>query len=197
MTVFARPAVVSGMFVAALAGVSMGCASGSSSDGEKVQKVPEAELFLLPPGFRGPFIAIYGQGGGILPEWRGDTAVYRVPERGMLKITHPEPPRSTRVSHVFADRLHARLRNYPTCADMRVHVTDTLPHVCWLDYSVGGTGKPDHIVALITDWSAIPQHYNRAGFLLDSLGFGRWSPRSSPWSEPRDLRRHPPRAGAE
>lgn len=170
--------------------LSPACGSRETS-GDETLRVPSREIFLLPSGYRGPFIAIYEQRDGTHPAWRETTAVYGVPSTGIVRIALPEPPSSTKVRHAFVDRPESTLQRYGTCADMRVHHRDKAPAICWLDYQVGGTGVPGHIVALVSEWSDIPRHYNRAGYLLDSLKFGKWSSRSSPWEEPSDLNRRP------
>jgi hypothetical protein len=149
------------------------------------------EIFVVPQAYRGPFIAIFGQQAGAFPEWRGDTAVYRVPDNGILRVALPEPPHSTKAVLVFANAPNNWIGNYPTCADMRVYVTDDRPRVCWLDYSVGGTGIPDHIVAVVTDWTGIPDQFNRTSFVYDSAVLGR-KKANRHWEEPRDLPRQRP-----
>jgi len=146
---------------------------------------------VLPKGYRGPFVAIYGQREGTLPRWLGDTAEYLVPNDGILKISLAEPPHSTKVSHVFADKPNVTLRNIPTCADMRAHVSDTIPSICWLDYSFGGTGIPEHIVAVVTDWAGIPANFNRTSFVYDSVLHKGDGKTIQKWTEPPELTRKP------
>lgn len=165
------------------------CASQAGTTGGESKRTPALEIFFLPKDYRGPFIAVYGQRGGVVPRWTGDTAVYLVPKDGILKISLEEPPRSTKVSHVFADKPKVTLRNIPTCADMRVRVADSIPSICWLDYSVGGTGIPNHVVAVVTDWIGIPTNFNRTTFVYDSVLFNGSGKATQKWEEPPELRR--------
>jgi hypothetical protein len=70
---------------------------------------------------------------------------------------------------------------------MRVHETDARPGVCWLDFSIGGTGIPNHIVAVITAWSEIPENFQRTTFVYDSVLFGGKGKATQKWREPPDL----------
>ena len=144
---------------------------------------------MLPSGYRGPFIAIYGQHDGAQPQWIADTAKFLVPKNGILKIVFDEPPHSTTVSHVFADSPDKWLGNVPTCADMRAYVTDTIPRVCWMDYWFGGTGIAAHIVAVVTDWDGIPKNFERTSFVYDSLLRNGDGKTIRKWEEPPELRR--------
>jgi len=184
------------VLVVALAATTSACAAQSPRVDSAGGRVPGFEIFVHQPGYRGPFIAIYDQTGGVAPEWRGDTGIYQVPSDGVLRIAHPEPPRSTKAVHVFANAPHTWIGSYPTCADMRVHVLDGEPRVCWLDFSVGGTGMPDHIVAVVTDWGGIPVNFHRTTVLYDSVVYKAAGRRGSivrEWEEPPDLgQRGPP-----
>jgi hypothetical protein len=190
---FTSQAVRPGLAISLAASATVaGCAGRPSAEPVHVAKVPQREIFVLATGYRGPFLAVFAQPDGVMPEWRGDTAVYRVPPTGILKIALPEPPNSTKTSHVFADNRSAFIGNYPTCADMRVHVADALPRICWLDFWAGGTGIPDHIVAVVTDWNGIPANFNRTTFVYDSVLHGGRGMARREWTEPRDLSRRPP-----
>jgi hypothetical protein len=170
------------------AAATMACQlRGASADG--VAKVPSRELFVLPESYEGPFIAIYDQRDAELPRWTGDTAVFAVPSNGIVRIAYPEPPRGTRTAFVFVGGKRMRLRNYPTCADMRVAVADSLSAVCWLDFQGGGTGIPDHIVAVVTKWERIPLNFERTTVVYDSVLFGAQGHFRQKWEEPRDLKR--------
>ena len=166
-----------------------GCGRSRNSGGTEVHGVPKMEAFILPAGYRGPVIAIYGQGEGTLPEWRGDTAVYRVPQGGIVRTQLQEPPPSTYALHSFSDAPQAWLDNSAICARMRIKVADDRPRVCWLDYSRGGTGIPDHIVAVVTDWNGIPEQYNRTSFAYDSVLFGGGKAHLFIWTEPTELQK--------
>ena len=180
----------------AVVSATTGCPAPTRSEAERRERTPVQEIFVLPDGYRGPFIAIYAQRGGAVPSWRGDTAYYNVPTNGILRISLNEPGDS-KTSHVFSGRPTELLGNYPTCADMRIYVRDEEPRVCWLDYSVGGSLIPNHIVAVITDWRGIPEDFTRTGLVYDSVlnaGKGNWVRK---WEEPRELRQQSrPRTGA-
>lgn len=75
---------------------------------------------------------------------------------------------------------------------MRVWVTDSLPRICWLDYSVGGTGIPSHVVAVVTDWVGIPANFNRTTFVYDSVLHKGKGLAIQKWTEPPELRRRHP-----
>lgn len=166
-----------------------GCMQNKTAVASQPHADPKLEIFVLPKDYRGPFLAIYGQSGGVLPRWRGDTAEYAVPSNGILKISLKEPPHSTKVSHVFSDKPGVTLRNIPTCADMRVHVaaSDNQPSICWLDYSIGGTGTPSHVVAVVTDWAGIPINFNRTSFVYDSVLSNGSGKSIRKWTEPPEL----------
>lgn len=159
--------------------------SGQGANG--LSRVPRMEIFVLPTGYRGPFLAIYGQAQAPQPIWRGDTAFYDVPPGGVVRVPYPEPPRSTRTSHVFANEPKKTLGNYSTCEDMRVHLSDPTPGVCWFGHSVGGTGIPDHIVAVVTSWAEIPANFNRTSFVYDSVLFQGKRRMDIKWEEPPEI----------
>ena len=150
---------------------------------------PTQEVFILPAGYRGPFIAIYDQPNGQSPEWRGDSAIFAVPKNGVIRIKSVEPGMRTKTSHVFEGRPSSTMDAYPTCADMRVHPIDSLPAVCWLDFQMLGTGIPNHIVAVITDWAGIPENFERTTALYDSVLFGGKGLAAKKWEDPPDFKR--------
>ena len=169
------------------------CLDGSSRAiplrGVEFDQIPTKEVFVLAPRHRGPFIAIYDQADGAEPSWRGDTAVFRVPTNGVLRIRYPEPPTSTRTSHVFVDRPAVLLPNYPTCADMRAAVTASGTAICWLDFSIHLERTPDHVVAVVTDWADIPRNFERAAFVYDSVLLGGKGLGIRKWEDPPDMPR--------
>lgn len=163
-----------------------------SRDGSESPRTPKVELFVLPAGYRGPLIAIYGQETGRQPQWRGDTAIYDVPTTGVVRTKLPQPDGLPPVLTAFADRPRNFLVAYGTCEEMRVVVTDTEPRVCGLGYERGGSGIPYHIVVgVITTWFEIPQHYNRTAFVYDSVLFHGRAPNAATWTEPSDRRPKP------
>jgi len=143
--------------------------------------------FVLQPDFQGPFFVIYGAAGGTPPQWRGDTAVYQVPPGGVLEITQPFP-RSRRTYRAFVlQNQTVRLPEYLSCADMRLDLA-AKPGVVGVcrDYELIATGVPEHFFVVVSDWLGIPTHYNRAGFLYDSLGLWLGGvAESHKWEEPR------------
>jgi len=72
---------------------------------------------------------------------------------------------------------------------MRVHVSDTITSICWLDYSIGGTGVPRHVVAVVTNWSSIPANFNRTSFVYDSVLYKGPGTTIRKWEEPPELLR--------
>jgi hypothetical protein len=169
----------------ALANGSFGCARGAMN-GDNSQRIPRMEIFILPAGYRGPFLAVYGDTASTQATWRADTAFYSVPPHGVVRVPHPEPPRSTRTSLAFSNDLSKRLDNYPTCEDMRASVTDSLPRVCWFGYSYAEHDTPDHIVAVVTDWAGIPVNFNRTAFVYDSVLFHGRKKMNLKWEEPAE-----------
>ena len=165
----------------------LGCGSGNAASVSEDKTSPTREVFVLPPNYRGPFIAIYGQRDALPPRWHVDTAVFSVSKSGVVRIGYPEPEAGTHTVHVFFDKPAESLGNYPTCADMRVHVKDTRVAVCWLDYQVHRQDTPAHIVAVITDWQGIPANFERTATLYDSVLFGGKGIALRKWEEPRDL----------
>jgi hypothetical protein len=182
------------MLLAACAAASSACVPQAAPGNAVEGRLPKFEIFVLQPGYRGPFVAIYADTNGITPSWRGDTGIYHVPATGVVRIAHAEPPRSTKVAHVFSDAPGKWIGNYPTCADMRVYVPDADPHVCWLDFSYGGTGVPDHIVAVITDWGGIPDAFHRTTIVYDSVLHRGTGKIVREWKDPPDLHRRMPAA---
>jgi hypothetical protein len=144
------------------------------------------DRFVLPAGYSGPFIAIYDQPNGVTPSRHGDTAIYIIPMSGVLRIAAEEPPHYTKVSFAFPNS-SAVLQQFATCADMREYRHDGATKVCWLDFAMGGTGIPDHIIAVITDWNHIPDNFNRSTFVYDSVLFGGKGKARQNWEEPRSL----------
>ena len=162
---------------------TVGCARSARNDDAR-QRVPAMEIFILPAGYRGAFVAVYGETKAPHPTWRADTAFYSVSPQGVARVPRPEPPRSTRTSLVFANDLSKRLNNYPTCEDMRVSASGSEPHVCWFGSSFMEPGTPDHIVAVVTDWSGIPVNFNRTSFVYDSVLFQGRRKMNLKWEEP-------------
>ena len=128
-----------------------------------------AEKFILRDGYMGPFIAIYGQPDGVKPSFKGDTAVYNVPSSGILQISLVEPKPGTDVSLVYSSNPSNPIGSFSSCRDLEEYARDAQPRVCWLDYSVLGSGIPTHIVGVVTDWETIEKHFDRTAALHDSL----------------------------
>lgn len=145
----------------------------------------ESELFILPRNYKGPFIAIYGQPGGQVAEYRHDTAVYQVPASGVVRIGAEEPARSTAVFFAFVDSQDVVLPSFATCADMREKYPGTGSGACWLDFAGGGTGVPDHVVAVVTDWNHLPECFNRTTLVYDSVLFDGKGRALRKWEEPK------------
>ncbi|CAN5190094.1 hypothetical protein BH23GEM2_BH23GEM2_23020 [soil metagenome] len=192
MTRFSRLYLQTFILPAMVHAVSSACASQAVPGNAAEGRLPKFEIFILQPGYRGPFVAIYADTNGITPAWRGDTGIYHVPATGVVRIAHAEPPRSTKVAHVFSDAPDKWIGNYRTCADMRVYVPDGDPRVCWLDFWAGGTGVADHVVALITDWGSIPEAFHRTTVVYDSVLHGGTGKVIRKWEEPPDLNRRTP-----
>ncbi len=83
---------------------ALACARTSPRADEDASRIPVFEIFVLPDGYRGPLLTIYGQPGGAIPSWKADTAVYPMPSNGILRIAGAEPPHSTKTAYVFANR---------------------------------------------------------------------------------------------
>ena len=184
------------LLVAIILGGVYKCANPSIS-AEQHPGVPSKEIFVLPAGYRGPFIAVYAQANTAQPYWRGDTAVYNVPASGVVRLPYGEPPHTTKTSHVFANEPLRSLDNYPTCEDMRLRVADPAPRVCWFGFSAGGTGIPDHIVAVVTDWLGIPSNFNRTSFVYDSVLFQGKGKVNTKWEEPPEILKRRPTKGTQ
>lgn len=165
---------------------TLGCTQKAKSANQQ-SRVPRMERFIFPAGYKGPFVAVYGQSDATEPTWNGDTAIFTVPPSGVVRIPYPEPPRSSRTSHFLANEPTRALDNYQTCEDMRVHVTDALPRVCWFGHTILGTGIPSHIVAVVTDWSGIPANFNRTSFVYDSVLFQGKNHMYLKWEEPPEI----------
>jgi|SRR5687768_3142160 len=142
------------------------------------------EIFLLEPGYQGPFIAIYGQAGGLKPERRGREAIYRVPRTGVLRIDMSRPGSGIRTSHYYAEPTGRRLRNYHTCIEMRLLIDNDSAAVCWAEIQVGGTNIPYHLVATVTDRANLRKNYERTQVVLDSVLFKGSGRGKLPWREP-------------
>ncbi len=149
-----------------------GCAVAPTVRDGVVERRAEAEAFVTIAGYRGPLIAIYDQPGGISPAWRGDTAVYVVPASGIMRIAVAEPMRGTRVSLVESGASHRPIAIFGTCDEEPLVAAPDLTQACWLDFWVGGTGIPDHIVAVVTRASSLDADYYRATFVYDSVVHG-------------------------
>ena len=137
-----------------------------------VQRLTKAEIFVTIEGYRGPLIAIYDQPGGIAPAWRGDTALYAVPPSGIVRIALAEPARGTRVFLVESGVAYRPVAIFGTCDEEPLVATADLPQACWLDFEVGGTGIPDHIVAVVTSALSLDADYYRTTFVYDSVVLG-------------------------
>ena len=176
------------------------CTQGSASPaGQGLNKVPARELFILPAGYSGPFMANYGQSKGVHPTWRGETSTILLGADGIVRIAYPEPPHRTVTSFTFVDDPARPVRQYPTCADMRVHAQRASSGVCWLDFVMGSSGPtatPEHVIAVVTDWAGIPENYERTTFVYDSVLYDGRS--TEAWVEPPDLRlKQKARSGGE
>jgi hypothetical protein len=178
-----------GVTIALLAASFAGCRQGAAFPTSQKKDVPVREVFVLPPGYSGPFIAIYGQKGGAEPTWSGDTAMFKVPASGILRISYMEPPSTTLASHVYADRIRQPLTNYPTCADMWERVPDTRMGVCWLDFVVGTGSSPDHVIAVITNRNDLPREFERTTSVYDSVMLGGRGLGRREWVEPANSKR--------
>ena len=172
--------------IAILVGMGSGCRQGAASPVAQMPRVPVHEVFVLPPAYTGPFIAIYGEMRGADPAWRGDTAIFQVPASGILRVRYSEPPSTTLSSHVYADQPGQPLRNYPTCADMWIHVPDKRKAVCWLDFTVGTTTDAEHIVAVIASRSNLPRMYEQTTSTYDFVVLGGKGLGKRRWVEPTD-----------
>lgn len=149
------------------------------------EKIGRHEKFLLPSKYEGPFIALYDQQDGLAAHWVGDTAVYAVPGSGIVKIKSAEPEHSSTTSFVFQDRRGTSIPNFTSCADMRSRSRTFEPRICWFDYWVGGTGVPDHIVAVVTNWTNIPPNFERTSIVYDSLLHKGTGKTIRKWAEPK------------
>lgn len=172
-----------------LVGGFVHCRQGAAPPVNRSLRVPAREVFLLPPGYLGPFIAIYGEKNAVEPRWSGDTAMFFVGPSGVIRIKYQEPSNATITSHAYVGSPSRVLPNYPTCADMRVHVTDQRVGICWLDFAVHLERTPDHVVAVITDWNSIPKNFERTTAVYDSVLLGGKGLGKRGWDEPRDLKR--------
>jgi len=111
-----------------------------------------------------------------------------VPSNGIVRTVLPEEVLAgSQVRFVYKSR--SALLQYHTCTQMRLEgLASDGAAVCWLAIQVGNSGMPDHAVYIITDWTGIPENYNRGARMLDSLFFGGpGGPSSSKfrWQEPR------------
>ncbi|HEV7387735.1 MAG TPA: hypothetical protein VGN73_03900 [Gemmatimonadaceae bacterium] len=150
-----------------------------SEAGRKVQ------IFVLPPGYRGPVMVIYDQVDGARPRSVDGEVVYDVPADGIVRTALPEEVLAgARVQFVFGSR--PALFQYHNCTAMRLQGLATDPAaVCWLAIQVGETGTPDHAVYIVTDWVGIPDNYERGARMLDSLFFGGKGISRFKWAEPK------------
>jgi hypothetical protein len=142
------------------------------------------EVFLLPPKYRGPVLVIYDQPGRVKPSVEDGKASYVVPPDGVVRTSLPEPALGTKVTASFSDSPQTALRTFPSCDDMRRDRAAAAPAAtCWLE-DVGGTGIPPYIAFIVTDWFGIPQHYDQAKHLIDSVVF-QGKLRAPRWAEPK------------
>ena len=161
------------------------CGPKAGGGHESTTRSAKAELFILPNGYTGPFIAIYDQSGGVVPRWHGDTAVYSTPSTGIVRIALPEPERGSPVLHVFAGDRSVPIKSYRTCEALALNVRDESPQVCWLDFAVVGTGIPNHVIAVVTDSASVARDFDRTTFVYDSVLLGGTGQGVPTWSDHR------------
>ena len=145
----------------------------------------DREVFLLPPGYRGPVLVLYDQPGGVKPSAANGKASYLVPPEGVVRSSLQEPALGTEVTTSFSDSPEAALRTFPTCDEMRLNRSASAPlATCWIDQTLG-TGVPRYVSFIVTDWVSIPRHYNQATSLIDSLLFRGKLHGEPKWIEPK------------
>jgi hypothetical protein len=190
-SVFSRLPIKRTLLCAA-AFAQLSCTNRPSSriDDETVSnRVPAREMFLLRTGYVGPFVAVYDQQNGVMPSWRGDTAMFTVPNDGILKIRNAEPPSLTKTQFAFANAPNTPFASYNSCADMRLRVPDGRIASCWIGFSIVGTGIPKHLVAVITQRDRLPRDFERTTFVYDSVVLGGKGKGIQHWEEPPSVRR--------
>lgn len=176
----------------AIVGVGVACAASPlpSPMRTEMERVvtPKVEFFILPIGFHGPVLAIYGQHRGSKSLIRNDTAFYYVPQNGIVAVADSEPGGGTIVRVAFVGRASSPLDRFEGCDEMRVALASDLRRigVCWLE-DLGGSHIPDHIAFLATDWAHIPPDYNRGMALVDSVLFHGLLKGGPQWVEPKAL----------
>jgi hypothetical protein len=143
------------------------------------------QLFVLPTDFQGPVMVIYDQPDGVRPKAVNGMIIYDVPSNGIVRTVLPEEVLAgSQVRFVY--KSHSALLQYHTCTQMRLEgLASDGAAVCWLAIQVGNSAMPDHAVYIITDWTGIPENYNRGARMLDSLFFGGPSGSRFKWQEPR------------
>ena len=172
-------------------GVAVACArQAMNQTSQAVPSVDERrmQLFVLPADFQGPVMVIYDQPTGVRPKAVNGMIVYDVPTDGVVRTVLPEEVLAgSQVRFVYKSR--SALLQYHTCTQMRLEgLASDAAAVCWLAIQVGSNTMPDHAVYIITDWTRIPENYNRGARMLDSLFFGGpGEPSASKfkWEEPR------------
>jgi hypothetical protein len=146
-----------------------------------IPAIGPSERFIIPDGYAGPVIAIYRQAGGQSPVMVGDTAVYTVPESGILRIAGAPPLPGSNVVFAFPDSPGA-LESIGPCSNHHLEPPpDDRTRACWHDFDVGGTNIPYHIVAVISDTRTIGVNYDRTMAVYDSVVFNRRGHATGTW----------------
>ena len=187
-----RPTVFRLLNLAVVVGATLSSCRTPTPERAEAPQVPIAydqELFLVPAEYRGPVLIIYGQAGGAVPSSTNGKLTYRVPATGLVRSGLPEPPFGTKVSVAFDDKPQGALRTFPTCEEMRlVRSASDGPATCWIE-PILGTAIPNYVSFIVTDWVGIPQRYNRARYLIDSLLFEGRLGGAPKWVEPTNQAR--------
>jgi len=64
---------------------------------------PDSDLHLLPTGFEGEVVIIYGAPDGELPEWHDERRVYRIPASGILRTQFESHSGWLKAEYYFVD----------------------------------------------------------------------------------------------
>jgi len=168
------------------AGMIQFCApSGPQSLSDSALATVDQEHFVMPVGYRGPVVVMYEQRDGISPTVSLKKLVYAVPPNGIVRSHLPEPPLGTKVTAAFQDKPEAALRTFPSCEEMRLRrsAPDQVA-TCWIE-STQGSDIPPHVAFIVTDWLRIPQLYNQAAQIIDSVVFRKKFHGVPKWEEPK------------
>ena len=146
------------------------------------------EHFVLRKAYQGPVVVLYAQGNGATSERIGSKLHYHVPASGILEVREPEPVRGSHAVFSFAGEDDKPLRVFSTCRDLNERSRSSATEVCWLDFQAGGTGKPDHVVAVVTTHANLERNFNRTTAVYDSVLTGKkthaltWLDYNTPYS---------------